>query len=122
MQMWRVLATLVAALSFSQQASAHAIDQTYLFMKLNGNEIGGRFEMTTADLNAALGTNFPLTETPDAASLDAEIERIEAYMRRHVDFSIDGDPLPFVVTRPRSSNMPATSSRTAPPPCPPVPG
>jgi hypothetical protein len=97
MRVCLVLFALFCSLGGIGTSYAHAPDQTYLFMKINADEVGGRFEMTTKDLNDALGTDLPTAAPPDDATLAASIDRIEAYMREHVDFAVNGEPLPFEV-------------------------
>ena len=67
---------------------AHAPDQSYLYMRIYGDGIGGRFEITAKDLNRSLNLNLPDRMT--MADVEPHIGTIQAYLDRISGFSANG--------------------------------
>ncbi|MEL7249563.1 MAG: HupE/UreJ family protein [Bacteroidota bacterium] len=68
---------------------AHAPDQSYMYMRIYGEGIGGRFEVTAKDLNRSLNLNLPDRMT--MADIEPHIPMIQAYLDRISGFSVGGD-------------------------------
>ncbi len=54
-----VLFSLITCFLFPSTIEAHSPDQSYLYLRIYKDAIGGRFEMTAKDMNKALGLNLP---------------------------------------------------------------
>ena len=50
---------LIFSFLFTEKTTAHAPDQSYLYLRIYKDAIGGRFEMTAKDMNKAMGLNLP---------------------------------------------------------------
>lgn len=68
----------------------HALNQSYIYLRIDQAQIEGRIEINLEDLNRALGTTFreDLTVTPE--EIEPELARIEEYLYPRIGFSIDG--------------------------------
>jgi hypothetical protein len=64
---------------------AHSPDQSYLYMRIYGDAIGGRVEATAKDLNRSLNLNLPDAMTMEA--LQPHIQTIQNYLLSKVAFS-----------------------------------
>ena len=64
---------------------AHEPDHSYLYMRIYGEAIGGRVEVTGEDINQAFGLN--INEELDAAELQTYLPRLQAYIKENVHFS-----------------------------------
>ena len=95
-----VLALLTHALLLIWQgpALAHALDQSYVFIELRESHITGSFQFTVADLNRALGTDFPAAGAARAEDVAARADRLQAYVREKVRFAPNGRPVPIEFT------------------------
>ncbi|MFK7808450.1 MAG: HupE/UreJ family protein [Saprospiraceae bacterium] len=54
-----LLLFLVTGFLLPATTDAHAPDQSYLYLRIYKDAIGGRFEMTAKDMNKAVGLNLP---------------------------------------------------------------
>ena len=90
------LAIAIMALPFSVQG--HAPDQSYVFMKIYEDKVGGVIEITTDDLNKALDLYFPKGLTME--QLTPHLDRIKSYVLSKVEFrSMAGEhPIIFLET------------------------
>ena len=73
---------LVASSTF-----AHAPNQSYIFLRVYADHVEGRFEITTSDLNRALGLN--LERGKDVNQITPHLDRIQEYVRSRVSFKSD---------------------------------
>lgn len=89
-----LFAIFIMAIPYALQG--HAPDQSYVFMKIYEDKVGGVIEITTKDLNKALDLNFPKGLTME--QLTPHLERIKSYVLGKVGFrSIAGDhPIKFL--------------------------
>lgn len=87
-----------AALLLPGTAGAHAGDQSYLYIDITTDALGGRVEMPLADLQAVFG--YRLDGPPDAVldELRSEAEEIGAYVRDHLSVGAAGVTWPLDVT------------------------
>ncbi len=92
-----LLAVMVLTAITCSNLHAHNLGESYLYMEIHQDRIGGRFEISFADLNPALGlsgTDLVVTAT----NLDEHIEFLKNYYLDHVTISADGHPLDIVFT------------------------
>jgi len=74
---------------FSNSLEAHKPDQSYLYLRIYKDAIGGRFEMTAKDINQALGLN--LTDDLKMEELSKFLPQIKNYLLNHSSFqSVEG--------------------------------
>ncbi len=69
------------------KADAHHPDQSYLYLRIYKNAIGGRFEMTAKDMNKAMGLNMPDRLTMEI--VQPHLETIYTYLKSRSDFKSD---------------------------------
>lgn len=85
------LGALVLLVSAAPPAPApHALNQSYIYLRIDPAQIEGRIEINLEDVNRALGTTFreDLTVTED--EVRAEIAKIEEFLYPRIGFAIDG--------------------------------
>ena len=70
------------------QLLAHAPDHSYLYMRVLNDGISGRIEITSVDLIRSIGLNLP--ERMTLEQLQAEMPKIEAYLRANTAFAANG--------------------------------
>jgi hypothetical protein len=70
---------------FPTASHAHAPDQSYIFLRVYDESIGGRFEITTDDLNTAL--DLGLDENVTLEELAPHLPAIQAYLIEKAAFS-----------------------------------
>ena len=69
---------------------AHAPNQSYLFLRVFADSIGGRFEINTDDLNKAM--NLKLVRGLSVEDIEPHLQHIQDFYRQHTAFSsIYGD-------------------------------
>ena len=88
-------ATALALLGASP-ASAHASDESYLFLDVASSDLGGTVQIPYEDLTEVLGIEFG--DTPEEKS-DAAIENLDAihaYATEHLTIGVDGQTWPVV--------------------------
>ncbi|MEM9930028.1 MAG: HupE/UreJ family protein [Bacteroidota bacterium] len=68
----------------TQHLQAHAPDQSYLYLNIYKDQIKGRYELSTPDINRAVGANLarPLTE----AAMQPYIDQLRAYIKSRSSF------------------------------------
>ncbi|MEM9258078.1 MAG: HupE/UreJ family protein [Bacteroidota bacterium] len=72
---------------------AHKPDQSYVFLRINKNDLNGRVELNSDDLNRIFGSNLP-TEGLTESQVSPFTERAFAYLRQHLKFTVDGREVP----------------------------
>ena len=88
------VALLQGALLASSTAPApHALNQSYIYLRVDEAQLEGRVEINLEDLNRAIGTDFreDLTVTEDEVA--ARIDEIEAYLYERIAFEIGGQAI-----------------------------
>ena len=80
----------VTALSASCIASAHALEQSYVFLNLNNDQVTGRIEIAVADVNTALSLNLPVNQTLDTPTFAPHTEQLKNYLSDRVSVSAPG--------------------------------
>ncbi|PHI20712.1 hypothetical protein CEQ90_06580 [Lewinellaceae bacterium SD302] len=68
--------------------SAHAPDQSYIYLRVYQNSLGGRFELAPSYLNAALGLGVP--EEIEMDDLRPHLPRIYDYLRQRTGLGTEG--------------------------------
>ena len=86
---------LVSALP--QTLEAHAPNQSYVYMRIYADGMGGRFEITAKDLNLALGLNLPDKMT--LADVEPHVAQIQTYLDQVSGFSADGKDYSITFTK-----------------------
>lgn len=74
-------------------ASAHEPDQSYIYLRIYGDAMGGRFEAVAKDLNRSIGINLPDEFTIE--ELEPYIPQIQAYLKSVTTFSYQGKTYPI---------------------------
>ena len=88
---WRIwLLMPFFSLLLSTQVSAHALEQSYVFMNMNTESIGGRLEITVADLNRALSLELPIDKPVTLNDIAPYSGEIQEYFRSRVAISPNG--------------------------------
>lgn len=89
----------------TQLASGHAPDQSYLYLRIYGDNVGGRVEMTAKDMNRAMGLNLPDRMTMEM--VQPHIEQIYAYILAGVSFANEAgsESYPINFTEPSVLNL-----------------
>ncbi|MEM9820639.1 MAG: hypothetical protein AAF985_06185, partial [Bacteroidota bacterium] len=64
---------------------AHSPDQSYLYMRIYGDAIGGRVEATAKDLNRSLNLNLPDNLTMEA--IQPHLQAIQNYLISKINFN-----------------------------------
>ena len=77
-------------------ANAHAPDQSYIYLKVHQELVEGQIQITTKDLNTALGLN--LDPNLSMEDLQPYIKRIQNYATKEIQFSGDGQVFPIEYT------------------------
>lgn len=89
LECWAVV--LIVMLSvLAGKANSHALEQSYLYLDFNGEQLQGRFELTATDLNKALSLSLPedgSLQVEDVTPLGARMAR---YFASRVDLAPDG--------------------------------
>lgn len=76
---------LTLIICLAQIVSAHAPDQSYLYLRIYGDHVGGRVEMTAKDMNRALGLNLPDRMTMEM--VQPHLATIQAYIKARTNFT-----------------------------------
>lgn len=82
----------------SNDLSAHAPDQSYLYLRIYKESIGGRYELTAKDMNKAFGLNLP-----DELSLqlvEPHLPKIYEYFKSRSNFKDNGKTYDVKFTEP----------------------
>ena len=89
---------ILASLFVSNDLSAHAPDQSYLYLRIYKESIGGRYELTAKDMNKAFGLNLP-----DELSLqlvEPHLPKIYEYFKSRSNFKDNGKTYDVKFTEP----------------------
>lgn len=78
------LAVLLSIFFIPTIVEAHSPDQSYLYLRIYKEAIGGRFELTAKDMNKALGLNLPDKMTIEI--LEPYLPQVKAYLLSRSDF------------------------------------
>ncbi len=79
-------------------AAAHEPNHSYLYMRIYGEAIGGRVEVTGADINRFLG--FDIDEELKEEDLPKYLPKLQEYIKSKVSFSADGKQYGIQFTEP----------------------
>lgn len=79
--LWTILLILVV---MPATVHAHAPNQSYIFLRIYDESIGGRYEITIDDINTALG--LELSEDMTLTELEPYLPRLQEYVRSHSSF------------------------------------
>ncbi len=85
---------------------AHAPDQSYLYLRIYKEAIGGRFEMTAKDMNTAMGLN--LDKKLSMESIRPHLKTIQNYLISRSSFEADGKTFSVRFTEPTILNLEET--------------
>lgn len=85
-----LLSLLITESWLASPASAHSIDESYVYFDVLPDDLGGRLELRVDDLNEVLDLTLPDTEDNGAglAAVQPDLTRIQDYAREH--FAIRG--------------------------------
>lgn len=86
-----VFATLSFAL-WPSVASAHAGDQSYLYLDVTRSAVGGRIEVPIRDLNETLGLDLEGSDDEIIAGIRADFELIVDYLGDHLSIGTEANP------------------------------
>lgn len=89
---------LVFTLLLPLTANAHEPDHSYLYMRIYGEAIGGRVEVTGEDINRIFGVN--INEELQQDEMPQYINQLQAYIKDKVQFSSGGTVYPIKFTEP----------------------
>lgn len=88
-----LLLAVLAALA-ADEARAHRLGESYVFLRIYRDSVEGRFEVALTDLNAAFGTTGTDREIT-RENLDQHVPLLEDYYLRHVTIEDAGRALPI---------------------------
>jgi hypothetical protein len=91
------LLTIFAAF-LPHSAEAHEPNHSYLYMRIYGEAIGGRVEVTGADINSYLG--FDIDEELKEEELEKYLPKLQEYIKSKVRFSANGKQYGIKFTEP----------------------
>lgn len=95
----QLLFCFVLATAFYSTAFAHFPNQSYIYLRFQENAVGGRFEISTKDLNKVFG--LQLTPGFAIADVNSHIPSIQEYLLQNASFSsITGDGYQIRFTAP----------------------
>lgn len=89
---WWLLPTLAVLLLSGRGASAHNLEQGYIYLDLNQPVLEGRYELTVADMNRALGLGLPTDGTVQESDLIVHSGRIHDYLQGRIRLAPGGQP------------------------------
>lgn len=86
------------ALFATLSLQAHEPDHSYLYMRIYGEAMGGRIEVTGEDMNRILG--FGINEELSAEELAPHMPKLQEYLKSKVKFSSGNTIYPIQFTEP----------------------
>ena len=91
---------LLILLSFvpPQSVEAHSPDQGYLYLRIYGDAMGGRFELAAKDINRAIGTDLDDNLTLDI--IKPHLDKLYSYFISRSSFQSDLGKYPIRFTEP----------------------
>jgi hypothetical protein len=87
---WLFAAAITLAVLAPQPASAHAGDQSYLYLDIVPDDLSGRIELPFPDIEDAIGVPMSGSEDEVTAAVDANLDRILDYVDDHFDIGALG--------------------------------
>ena len=105
MNFWQITIAVIFTLALPFSAQAHSPDQSYIFLTIDEEQISGRFEISTRDLNRVLGTELDEEVAPAMEDILVHREAINQYVLDNVSFVIDGRPSPISFTHYEQVNV-----------------
>ncbi len=75
-------------------AGAHTGDQSYVYLDVGENTLGGRVEFPFADLRKVFGMKLPEDESAALAELEAKGDELRAFAEEHLAIGLAGVDLP----------------------------
>lgn len=98
----KLLAVPVAILAVAAMAppsvNAHSGVQSYLYIDITEQELGGRVEMPFGDLRTVFGYELDGTEDEILAELTANLEEMQDYVQEHLEIGTDGTRWTYEMT------------------------
>lgn len=79
-------------------ASAHAGDQSYLYLDVTDKAMGGRVELPMQDVKDVFGIDLMLNGDELTAALEAATPELQAYAAEHLALGANGEQWPIVFT------------------------
>lgn len=90
-----VLAAIICLLGTAAAAQAHKLGESYLFLQVDPHGMKGRLEFTLIDADKALDLDGDNDGKVSPQELEANIAKVEDYLRQRVLLSRSGEPLPI---------------------------
>ena len=87
-----VVLTMVA---IESRVSAHALGQSYVFLRVDDDSVSGRFEMIVADANVVLSLDLPTDGTARWDQIEPHMEQFRSYLLDHVAMAGPKGPTPI---------------------------
>ena len=103
--MKRLVITVLLAL-LAATATAHAPNQSYVFLDVYDTSVEGRVEITMKDLNETLGLSLPEDGSARLEDMQTELPIIRKYVLDNVAMGINGSPLSLPLTDYGFSTLP----------------
>lgn len=89
---------MLVAVGLAAPASAHSLEDSYLYLEVTDVALGGRVEMPIDDVETVLGVEFDGTGDALLTEIDDVRDRVEAYLADHVSLGADGQAWPIGYT------------------------
>lgn len=83
--------TVIGVIIWPSGASAHAGDQSYLYLDVTQTSVGGRVEAPIRDLNTGLGLELGGSDAEIVAGLEANFDLIVGYLGDHLGIAAGGE-------------------------------
>ena len=80
-----VLLCLLLITACQSRALAHFPDQSYIYLQIQKNSVGGWFEISTRDLNKVFGLNLKVGLTKEDVA--PHVSKIQEYVLQHASFN-----------------------------------
>jgi hypothetical protein len=90
----RWLIVLLLGVTPCAQSSAHALKQSYVFLRIFDDAVEGRVEINIEDLNRILGSSLPTDHSVTRADVEPHAEQLRAYLHDRVTLRPDGVQIP----------------------------
>lgn len=84
------LAMTAGLLLSASSAGAHALGQSYVFLKVQQNSLSGQVQLNITDINKIFGTDLPTKAPVDRALFVPHIDKIKAYMGPRLSLKTEG--------------------------------
>lgn len=83
-----VLLVLLGVLFLGDKASAHALQQSYIFLSIDAQSIQGRVEINIVDLNQALNLGLPTDKSATKQDIAPHVDKIKQYFYERIDIKL----------------------------------